>query len=208
MGKNKPETIRKWRRLNPEKVRAYKKKYHANHPDQERVRVRLNYDKNREKILQMARARRLKNHAAELKKQRARRTANPEKYREMNRAHKQANPYAWRLYSARKQAKAKGLAFDLDLEWFATRLDSGICELSGLPFDLREKYGLGGRGARSPSVDRRDPKGPYTKENCRMILWWINRALTDLGEEYAFSVFRAIFVKRGEMAAYEDRMAA
>lgn len=74
--------------------------------------------------------------------------------------------------------------------------------MSSLPFSYSK------RSPNLPSIDRIDPKGPYTKENCRLILWWLNRALIDLGEEYAMQVFRGIFVSRGEMLSYEDRMAA
>lgn len=79
--------------------------------------------------------------------------------------------------------------------------------MSGLPF----KPGTSGPGSRNPdapSVDRKDPAGPYTKENCRMVLWWLNRALSNLGEEYSIAVFRAVFIKRGEIQGYEDRIAA
>jgi hypothetical protein len=199
---------KEWRDRNPEKMRAYKRRYYELHREEQNARARLYYAKHKEKLQAQERERHRLNRDALLARKRADRAKNPEKYRTWHRRHKEANPVAWRLYSARKQAKAKGVEFDLDLEWFKSLLAKGICELSGLPFDLREKPSVGGRGPNSPSVDRRDPRGPYTKANCRLILWWLNRAMIDLGEEYAMRVFRGIFIKRGEMLGYEDRMAA
>lgn len=91
--------------------------------------------------------------------------------------------------TSKKSARLKGVDFDLDHDWFRVRLAAGICQVSGLPFDLTAAK----RVAASPSVDRIDPKGPYTKANCRLILWWINQAFSNMGEDYAFGVFRAIF---------------
>lgn len=94
------------------------------------------------------------------------------------------------MYGSKKSAKKKGLEFDLTVDWFRERLDRGTCEMSGLAFDMKAK-----RGAMSPSVDRRDPSGPYTRANCRMILWYLNRAMSDLGEAFALRVFGEV-IKR------------
>ena len=64
--------------------------------------------------------------------------------------------------------------------------------MTGIEFDMSVS-----RSANSPSIDRINPAGPYTKENCRMILWSLNRALSNHGEEYMFDLFKRIFEKRG-----------
>ena len=84
-------------------------------------------------------------------------------------------------------ARKQGIKYDLTKEWFKERLDSGICELSGMPFDMEGK-----RSRNSPSVDRINPMGSYTKDNCRLVLWSVNRALSNYGQEYLVGVFKKI----------------
>lgn len=95
------------------------------------------------------------------------------------------------LIKVKQRAKEKGVNFDLTIEWFETRLKAGACELSGLPFDLEAK-----RGRNSPTIDRITAGGHYTQANCRMILWSINRALNNYGEDYLFGVFERVLARR------------
>lgn len=192
------EARRQWSLKNKEKIKEYKKKDYFKDVEKSRAKSREYYAKNAEVLRLREREYRYKNHDEFLARSRARRAADPEKFRNWNRIHRKKNPAAWRLYGTRKQAKIAGVICDLDIEWFTKRLDAGVCEMSGLPFDIREKYEFG-RGKNSPSVDRIDPKGPYTKANCRMILWWLNRAMGDIGEEYCLTVMRAVIAKRDRM---------
>lgn len=89
------------------------------------------------------------------------------------------------------EAKRKNVKFELTLEWFKTRLESGLCELSGLPFDLESK-----KMKNSPSVDRKVAGGHYTPENCRMILYSLNAAISDVGEDYIINVFEHVIARR------------
>lgn len=196
--KRERDRLYEWRRKNPEKIREHKRRDQEKNRDKYAARNRARYQNNREKILAENREK-YRGDPTILERNNAYRRANPGKVKSWYNNWKKRVPNGGRLSNTKKQAKQKGLRFDLDIEWFDSRINAGVCELSGLPFDLTEKYGVGGRGPNSPSVDRKDPKGPYTKENCRMILWWLNRALVDLGDEYAMRVFRGIFVKRGEM---------
>lgn len=66
--------------------------------------------------------------------------------------------------------RAKAPDTDIDREWVQERLDAGICEVTGLPFE-RESA-----GPLLPSIDRIIPGGPYSKDNCRMTVWIFNRA--------------------------------
>lgn len=124
----------------------------------------------------------------------ARLAKDPEGYRKILKDYKDNHRPESHMYSVRKAARKKGVEFDLDLEWFTERWKNGVCELSGLPFIVASR-----RVPFSASVDRKNPSGPYTKSNCRMIIWWLNMALSNLGEDHALTVFRAVFVKRGEM---------
>ncbi len=182
---------RAWRHANPDKIREYKKKHYLKYLERQRAKNRAYYAANRERKLRNEKARHFRNRDEILAKGRARRAKNPEKYRQMQREHKNRNPGMWRLYSVRTRCKRDGIIFDLDVQWFTDRLRAGVCEMSGIAFDLTGK-----RTPNSPSVDRKDPKGPYTKENCRLILWWLNRAMVDLGEDYAIGVFEAVIAQR------------
>ena len=92
----------------------------------------------------------------------------------------------------RKRCRANGLDCDLTNDWVREKFAAGVCEMTGIEFDMSVS-----RSANSPSIDRINPAGPYTKENCRMILWSLNRALSNHGEEYMFDLFKRIFEKRG-----------
>ncbi len=85
------------------------------------------------------------------------------------------------LYGAcRRRAEQKGIPFTLTKEWLQEKL-SGSCEATGLPFIFPEHKA--GRGPLSPSVDRIDPEKGYTPENCRVIVWALNCAISTWGEE-------------------------
>jgi hypothetical protein len=122
---------------------------------------------------------------------RAAKLANPEFF-------KARDEKVWRTRRAnifvnhvRVLSRKNGWACDLTKEWFQERLKAGVCEMSGLPFDMESK-----RSRATPSVDRIDPNGPYTKANCRMIIWFLNRALSNLGDDYALMVFERVLEKR------------
>lgn len=185
------EYARQWREENKQKIREKKMAYYRSNLDECQRKNRERYARDRIARCERERRRRLENHSDFLAKAKAARAKNPELYRAWQKEHKRKNPNSWRLYGTRKSAKILGVSCDLDLKWFSDRIQSGHCEMSGLPFDL-----VGKRTPNSPSVDRIDPFGPYSKSNCRIILWWINRALSNLGEDYAIMVFENIIEKR------------
>lgn len=110
--------------------------------------------------------------------------------------------YAWRsnnpaivlLEGVQKRSKEKGIQTDLTLSWIKRRLKSGVCEVTGVKFDLKMKRSSITNPYR-PSVDRKNHKLGYTKRNSRIVCWWYNMAKgcwTDkLVTEMAKSVVRA-----------------
>lgn len=79
---------------------------------------------------------------------------------------------------AKTRAKERGLPFDLDAHHILTKIKTGLCEVTGLAFDL-----TGRRATRSthvsqwaPSLDRRVPELGYTKGNVRVVVWCYNAA--------------------------------
>lgn len=140
-----------------------------------------------------ARALYAKNPVAHIARKTAWKEANPEKVKETRFKYWKTNRARYLVTAIRNRAKQKGIAFDLTYEWMKARLDNGHCEMSGLLFDLENP-----RTKNSPSIDRRVPGGPYTQENCRMVLWSINRALSNWGDEYLIDVFKHVLDRRGK----------
>ena len=94
---------------------------------------------------------------------------------------------------ARMRAHKKGLPFNLDrfLPDLQRRIDVGLCEISGLPFNLD-----GGRTWDSPSFDRIDPEKGYIYENIRVVLHAANSAMGDWGDAKMLEIARAILARR------------
>lgn len=86
---------------------------------------------------------------------------------------------------SKTRAKRRGWAFDLTKAWIEERLARGICEVSGVPFTAR-----GEKGPCAPSIDRRDSSKGYTQSNCRVIVWALNAAFNEWGEEAFVSIFK------------------
>ncbi len=74
---------------------------------------------------------------------------------------------------------------DLTKEWCKERIDKGICELTGLPFDYIK---IGRTMPNCPSIDRIDSSIGYYKSNCQIILAWVNVAKSDM-PQYIFIKF-------------------
>ena len=74
--------------------------------------------------------------------------------------------------TAATRAKKLGLPCTLTKGWIEERLKRGICEITGVPFDLQSL----GKGMRkyAPSLDRQNPKQGYTEENTRVVVWIYN----------------------------------
>ena len=100
------------------------------------------------------------------------------------------------LRDARSRSKKKGAVCDLTREWLSGRFISGVCELTGLPFDFSQKDKSATQPF-APSLDRKDPTKGYTKDNVRLVIWAINMALADHGEAVFAKVAAAYLKKSG-----------
>jgi hypothetical protein len=187
----KREYLKKWRRENREKRRAQKHRQYWKDATRTRVAKRKYYEKNKGRIIALQLAARFADHEATLAAEKVYRMNTPEMHKAWREKHWQTRRGGYLLSSIRKSCKKRGETTDLTFEWLQSRIDYGVCEMSGVPFDMKSK-----KGPFSPSVDRIDPRGPYTQANCRVILWFINRALSNYGEDLALSVFEKILERR------------
>ena len=73
---------------------------------------------------------------------------------------------------ARSRAKKSKLEFDISVEWLLPKLELGTCEVTGIQFTLL----CHGNGPFMPSLDRKDPKIGYTKNNTQLVVFSYNCA--------------------------------
>lgn len=88
--------------------------------------------------------------------------------------------------AAKKRAKVS-----IELKWVVSVLEKGVCQLSGLPFDLhptKETY----LNPYAPSLDRIDFKKGYTPKNTRVVLSAVNSTLNQFGEKTMLPILKAM----------------
>lgn len=72
------------------------------------------------------------------------------------------------------------------------RFKAGVCEMTGIPFDMNA---AGKRRWNSPSIDRIDSRKGYVYGNVRFILWSVNASLSNWGEA-VFELIAAAWMYR------------
>lgn len=102
------------------------------------------------------------------------------------------------LVEARHRAKAFSVDYALTLDWLLPKLENGVCEQTGLPFQFLIKTGKGHRtNSFAPSLDRIDPTGPYTPENVQVVVWIYNRAKGAFPVEDFYTMCRKVVERIG-----------
>jgi hypothetical protein len=93
--------------------------------------------------------------------------------------------------AARFRAKKRNLPFDLVAENIQARIEAGVCEVTGIPFDLTTP-----RSWNAPSLDQIVPGEGYTKENIRVVLYALNVMANTWGIQEIVKVSNAILHRR------------
>lgn len=70
---------------------------------------------------------------------------------------------------AKSRAIKKGIPFDLDLEWVVSKIEPLVCEATGVKLTLDAPPARGHFNLWSPSLDKIDPHGGYTKDNVAVV---------------------------------------
>lgn len=94
---------------------------------------------------------------------------------------------------ARYRARRKGQEFDVPVERIEAALETGVCELTGLPFDLdtSEQWD---KHPSAPSLDRIDSSKGYTLDNVQVVCYAIN-VLRHQYPEHLTRVYAKAFLK-------------
>jgi hypothetical protein len=96
------------------------------------------------------------------------------------------------INSAKGRVKKTGGEVTVDKLWVKEKLDTGVCELTGLKFDLSlsDKTRM---NPFSPSLDRIDPENQnYSEQNTRVVLTAVNLALSEFGEKTMLPILEAM----------------
>jgi hypothetical protein len=103
------------------------------------------------------------------------------------------------MKTSARASKIRGRPFTLTKQWIIERMERGVCELTGLPFDLSLGTGRSGRTSPfAPSIDRIDCSRGYEPGNCRMVLYAMNTALGDWGLKSFLPIARALIEQSGK----------
>lgn len=186
---------REYREANKDKVREWKRRSNEKRKGAIAEYRKLWYEKNRNRAIAYSANYAALNKDKVTAKRNAYKKKYPEKHREWIHNHWVKNRAQYLYWRTKRACKDKDLPFNLTREWIQERLDGGVCEMSGLPFDMGSDLSFK-RNQATPSIDRINPHGGYTIDNCRMILWFLNRAMSNLGDEYSLMVFEKVLEKR------------
>ena len=95
--------------------------------------------------------------------------------------------------AAKQRAKKAQLRFSIDNDWVEARINSGICAVTGIEFDLESTVTYANPW--SPSLDRINPNQGYTKENTQVVVWIYNAAKGQYTHEDVLTLCESLMQK-------------
>lgn len=103
---------------------------------------------------------------------------------------------AQRLHgNAQKRAKANGWpAPDFGSLWLEEKILAGVCEVTGIPFDLTSQTSstVHAKNPWVPSIDRIDSSKPYVKDNVQLVVYMYNVCKAEFAHADVVKFCRAV----------------
>lgn len=110
---------------------------------------------------------------------------------------------AQRLHgNAQKRAKAQGwTALDFDSRWLEEKILAGVCEVTGIAFDLTGKWAESTHAKNPwvPSIDRIDSAKPYNKDNVQLVVYMYNVCKSEFAHKDVVHFCRAVAAMESEI---------
>jgi hypothetical protein len=118
-------------------------------------------------------------------------------------AQNQLKVRAQRLYgNAHKRAKANGWpAPDFDSPWIEGKILAGVCEATGIPFDLytQTSFSVHAKNPWVPSLDRIDSNKPYLKDNVQVVVFMYNVCKAEFSHAEVVAFCKAVAATEAEL---------
>jgi hypothetical protein len=95
------------------------------------------------------------------------------------------------LLKGAERRRYKGKVFDIDEQFVLDPIIKGVCQVTGLPFDLSPHPSYC-KNPFSPSIDRCDKNDGYSRENSRIVIWQYNLMKGEMTDEEILDICRQI----------------
>lgn len=95
------------------------------------------------------------------------------------------------LKSAQRRASKFSEPIDIDLDFILSKLNLGICDVTGIYFDFESPTETV-KNPYAPSIDRKDSTKGYTKENTQIVIWQYNLMKGEISEKELLQICQII----------------
>jgi len=112
------------------------------------------------------------------------------------------------FWAAQRSAKKHKLPINIDVQWIEKKLNAGVCEVSGIPFELKSlrtgKGGIGSQNPFAPSLDCVLQKKGFVKSNVRVVIAMYSMGKRNVSHETFMQLCRALVRKEVNNATSLD----
>lgn len=159
--------------------------------------AKRSWDKNKEHENAKRRNRYAADPQGKIKRQAELIALNPERRRATVRKSRSRKIWLRLLNSTMANAKKRGREHTLTKEWARANY-TGYCALTGLPFVVSDGSAASARGPNhySPSIDRINSAAGYTPDNCRFILWIVNKFRDTMSDAEMYHLAAALLARK------------